>query len=83
MKESLYKCLLFVSPDSEHNSEEVGAKDNLKLKRQLTRGSSEKMMIVNRFKKVSEHSPERTGWRPRLSLRRKSCSLDETKSSSK
>jgi len=53
-------------------------KNGMKFKRQLTRGSSEKMMIVNRLKKVTEQSPDRSGWRPRLSLRRKSTSLDES-----
>ena len=108
------------------------SQEGIKLKRQLTRGSSEKLMLVNRFKKVSgiywndnqissklsrvlsqiyfcilwprnltfrasafwpqdyilrgiqtfnflsEHSPDRGHWRPKLSLRRKSMSMDES-----
>merc|ERR1712032_247790 len=57
-----------------------GGQDGIKLKRQLTRGSSEKMMLVNRFKKCSEQSqsPDRGNWRPKLSLRRKSMPMDES-----
>eukprot|EP00090_Calanus_glacialis_P024078 TRINITY_DN37388_c0_g1_i1.p1 TRINITY_DN37388_c0_g1~~TRINITY_DN37388_c0_g1_i1.p1 ORF type:complete len:181 (-),score=41.82 TRINITY_DN37388_c0_g1_i1:77-619(-) len=44
-------------------------------KRPLMRGSSEKFLFVNRFKKASDLSPDRR-WRPRLSLRKKSFSLD-------
>jgi len=68
--------------DNASNNTEVEDAGTTKLKRQLTRGSSEKLMLVNRFKKHSEQSPDRGSWRPRLSLRRKSCSLDETVSKS-
>ena len=91
--------------DNTSSSNTEGEDKTTKLKRQLTRGSSEKLMLVNRFKKHSgkwwlfhifhfiklkhnsysnslEQSPDRGSWRPRLSLRRKSCSLDETVSKS-